>query len=241
VRRLSASDYRGILEFLQLAEATDGPDPFPDELLLQLRRLIPCDVVSYGDFEPGRRGWLSAPRWAGEPHAPVTKAIRDAFEALRHQYPHSPLDATAVLRWSDRLSRRALRRLELYWEVGRPLGCEYELTIWLREGDAVFGSFSFDRFSGDFSDRDVHLLETLGPHLLLLSRRASVRWPEAAALLTAREREILAWIARGKQNREIAERLYIAPGTVRKHLDNIYAKLDVPNRTAAVTRAYGLS
>jgi DNA-binding CsgD family transcriptional regulator len=241
VRHLAASDYRGILEFLQLAEATDGPDPFPEELLLQLRRLVPCDVVSYGDFQPDRRGWRNTPRWVGDPRAPVTDAIRDAFDALRHQYPHTPFDATPVLRWSDRLSRRARRRLELYWEVDRPLGCEYELTVWLRDGDAIYGSFSFDRFSSDFGDRDVQILETLGPHLLLLARRAARRWPDAAALLTAREREIVAWIARGKKNREIAERLYISPGTVRKHLENVYAKLDVPNRTAAVMRAYGSS
>ena len=88
---------------------------------------------------------------------------------------------------------------------------------------------------------DLLLLETLRPHLLQLAHNADARWPDAAALLTPREREILGWVARGKANREIAMRLYLSPGTVRKHLDNIYAKLDVPNRTAAVSRAYGLS
>jgi len=126
---LSASDYRGVLEFLRLAGTNDGPDPFPEQLLAELRQLIPCDVVSYGDFDPDRRGWRCAPRWVGEPQATVTAAIRDAFQALRHQYPHAPSDATPVLRWSDRLSRRAMRRLELYREVGRPLGCEDELMI----------------------------------------------------------------------------------------------------------------
>jgi DNA-binding CsgD family transcriptional regulator len=51
--------------------------------------------------------------------------------------------------------------------------------------------------------------------------------------LTAREREILELVAGGKSNGEIAEHLWIAPGTVRKHLDNVYAKLDVHTRTAA--------
>ena len=121
------------------------------------------------------------------------------------------------------------------------LGCEYELTLWLADTSGVFGGFSFDRFHSDFSDRDLLLLETLRPHLLQLALNAGARWPDAAALLTPREREILGWVARGKANREIAMRLYLSPGTVRKHLDNIYAKLDVPNRTAAVSRAYGLS
>jgi DNA-binding CsgD family transcriptional regulator len=53
--------------------------------------------------------------------------------------------------------------------------------------------------------------------------------------LTAREREILGLVAEGSTNAEVAERLWVSPGTVRKHLDNIYAKLGVHTRTAAVT------
>jgi DNA-binding CsgD family transcriptional regulator len=59
--------------------------------------------------------------------------------------------------------------------------------------------------------------------------------------LTVREREVLAWVARGKTNAEVAELLWLAPSTVRKHLENVYAKLDVNTRTAAVARFFGLS
>jgi DNA-binding CsgD family transcriptional regulator len=58
--------------------------------------------------------------------------------------------------------------------------------------------------------------------------------------LTAREREVLAWVARGKTNAEIARRLWLAPSTVGKHLENVYAKLGVSTRTAAVARCFGL-
>jgi DNA-binding CsgD family transcriptional regulator len=58
--------------------------------------------------------------------------------------------------------------------------------------------------------------------------------------LTPREREILSWVGRGKTNAEIAELLWLAPSTVRKHLENVYAKLGVRSRTAAVTRFLGL-
>ena len=60
------------------------------------------------------------------------------------------------------------------------------------------------------------------------------------ALLTRREQEILAWVARGKTNGEIAELLWLAPSTVRKHLENVYAKLGVGTRTAAVARFLGV-
>jgi DNA-binding CsgD family transcriptional regulator len=58
--------------------------------------------------------------------------------------------------------------------------------------------------------------------------------------LTAREREVLAWVGRGKTNAEIARRLWVAPSTVGKHLENVYAKLGVSTRTAAVARCFGL-
>jgi DNA-binding CsgD family transcriptional regulator len=58
--------------------------------------------------------------------------------------------------------------------------------------------------------------------------------------LTAREQEVLAWVARGKTNAQVAALLWLAPSTVRKHLENIYAKLGVNTRTAAVARFLGL-
>ena len=58
--------------------------------------------------------------------------------------------------------------------------------------------------------------------------------------LTAREREVLAWVARGKRNAEVAEVLSLSPGTVRRHLQNVYAKLGVNTRTAAVAHFLGL-
>src|SRR5438477_10146920 len=53
--------------------------------------------------------------------------------------------------------------------------------------------------------------------------------------LTPREREVLFWLARGKSNAEIATILDIATSTVGKHLERIYQKLGVENRTAAAT------
>ena len=59
---------------------------------------------------------------------------------------------------------------------------------------------------------------------------------EEAACLTTREVEVLELVAEGRTNAEIAATLWLSPGTVRIHLQHIYEKLDVPNRTAAVAR-----
>jgi DNA-binding CsgD family transcriptional regulator len=56
-------------------------------------------------------------------------------------------------------------------------------------------------------------------------------------LVTEREAEVLLWIARGKSNRDIAEILSLSPRTVNKHLEQIYAKLGVENRTSAAALA----
>jgi DNA-binding response OmpR family regulator len=51
--------------------------------------------------------------------------------------------------------------------------------------------------------------------------------------VTRREAQVLAWIAHGKTNREIAQILDLSPRTVNKHLEQIFRKLGVENRTAA--------
>jgi DNA-binding CsgD family transcriptional regulator len=57
--------------------------------------------------------------------------------------------------------------------------------------------------------------------------------------LTKRECDVLTWVVRGQTNEEIARALWITPATVRKHLENSYAKLGVRTRTAAALRFVG--
>jgi DNA-binding NarL/FixJ family response regulator len=55
--------------------------------------------------------------------------------------------------------------------------------------------------------------------------------------LSERELEILGWIARGASNKEIADQLFIAEGTVKNHMTNILGKLGVRDRTQAALKA----
>jgi DNA-binding CsgD family transcriptional regulator len=240
VQRLAAADYRNILEFLYRAGEVEGTDPFPEPLLAELRRLVPCDVLSYGGYDPeGPQFRGCGVRIAGEPLAPLTPEIVEALRRFRHQYPHPPRMSQLMptLRWSDRLPPRTMHKLAIYHHVGRPLRIEYSISVWLhdRVGRPV-GYLAFDRLKPDFTDRDLLLLETLQPHLRQLVHNAAQRLPAAVDGLTPREHQIVTLVAHGRKNHEIATLLYIAPGTVHKHLDNIYAKLGAHNRAEAVAR-----
>ena len=70
-----------------------------------------------------------------------------------------------------------------------------------------------------------------------LAQRVVARISRPQADLSPREVEILAAVARGLSNREIARALVISEATVKTHLVHVFTKLDVDSRTAAVARA----
>lgn len=73
----------------------------------------------------------------------------------------------------------------------------------------------------------------------VLARKQTPGEPDIGPVehLSRRELEVLSLIAEGYSNEEIADRLYIALSTVKTHLINIYAKLNVRRRTQAIARA----
>jgi DNA-binding response OmpR family regulator/DNA-binding CsgD family transcriptional regulator len=86
----------------------------------------------------------------------------------------------------------------------------------------------------------------LGPNefLLRLAKEAGGDTPASFRSdlgLTSREGEVLSWLSKGKTNRDIAQILGLSPRTVDKHLEQIYAKLGVENRTAAAAIATSAS
>ena len=85
-------------------------------------------------------------------------------------------------------------------------------------------------------DQAVQLAERLRPDVVLMD----IRMPRVNGIdqLTDREREILTLVARGLNNDQIGERLFISPATVKTHLARIMAKLDAHDRAQLVVRAY---
>jgi DNA-binding NarL/FixJ family response regulator len=88
--------------------------------------------------------------------------------------------------------------------------------------------------SKDWSAHDVAMaVRMVGKGMTVFSPRAE----QASAPLSDREREVLTHMASGATNKEIAERLYLSPHTVKEHTSSLYRKLGVRNRAEAVQRA----
>jgi DNA-binding CsgD family transcriptional regulator len=231
--RLSGSDYRGVLAVLHEAGEVEGPMPFSVSVLAALRLLIPCDVVTYHERVGGHPALASS----GEPRGQMTHDIRTACRACWHQDRLSPV--TGARKVSDVLSRRDFHRTELYQYVSRPVGIEDMMRLWL-DPELAGARLEFDQARPAFTERDRDVLDVLQPHLKQLHRHAVARRSRslpptlASEGLTPREREVLELVAEGRTNAEIGAALWISPGTVRRHLENIFEKLGVHTRTAAV-------
>jgi DNA-binding CsgD family transcriptional regulator len=164
------------------------------------------------------------------------------YGAEEEAVPPVPELMLRAIRTSDLLSYREMRKRRVWWEIERHLEAD-SLALWLPSPEeGVLRRFNFSTWQrGGIPDRYVQILQLLAPHFADLYRRAAARRTayDDAAPLTPREREVLTLVAAGKQNKEIARQLWLSPLTVRSHLEHIYEKLEVTNRTAAVARAFG--
>ena len=161
-------------------------------------------------------------------------AAEQDWECAACTYPDRTGDLRSVIRLSDFYSTRQLHSTGMYQGM-RKTGIEHELILCLPDDR---GRVWFWRGPGpDFSERERGLLALLRPHLFeayLAAERRRHRTPQ----LTRRPWELLDLLAAGHTNAQIARRLGISQGTVRSHLENIYGRLQVSSRTAAVNRAF---
>jgi ATP/maltotriose-dependent transcriptional regulator MalT len=107
-------------------------------------------------------------------------------------------------------------------------------------GDRTSAALEFDNARETFNQLgavpDLERLATL--HTGLVEDTTSAKPGMAATTLSPREREVLAHVAAGRTNREIAEALVISQHTVGRHLEHIFTKLGVASRAAATAYAY---
>ena len=145
---------------------------------------------------------------------------------------------------TDFYSARQWHSTGMYTDVYRPQGVEPSFSCSCPDPAGPIAGpgrtlrlFFFRGTGPDFSERDRAVLTLLRPHLQQ-AYLAAERRRHPVPRLAPRQTELLLLLAAGHTNTQIARRLGISEGTVRTHLENIYARLNVSSRTAAVTRAF---
>lgn len=237
---ISERDAAALLEIVSDGASDGGMEPFPSTVLSGLARLIPSDVfVGYqeADFGAGFRV-VEEVDVVGEDGPATAESLADVFCEYGRQNPlHGSVHARdeRVLRLSDQFTGRQRPKLEFDALVWRPLGIRDALRMWLPAEGTHVRSIYLERSGKNYNTRDITLLSLLRPHLIRIRINADFRRRAGGHRgLTPREAEVLGWIAHGKRNAEIAQLLFVSPNTVRKHIENIFEKLDVRTRTAAV-------
>lgn len=225
------------------------PAGLPLSLLIDLAGQIPCDSISFEGFDSRRGvGWV-----CNEFPAP-DDARNDGLSTAHWQhywrcepcsYPDRTGDLRTVIKIADFYSSRQWHSTGMYCDVYRPKGYEHELMLSLPVGTGrtspgpgrTLRMFLFRGAGSDFSEADRALLILLRPHVHQAYLDAERRRHPIPAL-TPRQWQLMDLVAAGHTSAQIARRLGISEGTVRKHLENIFRRLQVSSRSAAITRLF---
>lgn len=237
---ITERDTAALLELVHDGAAADGREPFPPQVLRALSRLIPSDAcVGYQEADVSR-GFrvVELIEVIGEPLSPDAEAACDTLGLENPMHCRVHARTHHALRLSDLLTRRQRRTLAWDALVWRVHGIDDALRVWLPAAPGRSRSVYVERSGTNYTDRELALFALLRPHLVRMQRNAEARRRfHRPKELTAREAEVLGWIAEGKTNAEIGRLLFISPHTVRKHVEHIFEKLDVRTRTAAARYA----
>jgi DNA-binding CsgD family transcriptional regulator len=254
--RASDRDLRALAAIVS-QDRPDLPDAegLPASLLADLQDQIRCDVISFQRQDSGRQAIsllqripalgddeLKAPE---DPDPMRWEHFWDChWDCQSCSYPERTGDLRSVVTIRDFYSARQWHSTGMYCDFYRPYGTEHELQLCLPDPAGLSAGpgphlrlWLFRGPGPDFTERDRALLVLLRPHLHQAYLDAERR-RHPVPRLTPRQNDLLRLVAAGHTNTQIARRLGISEATVRTHLENIYDRLHVSSRTAAVTRAF---
>jgi DNA-binding CsgD family transcriptional regulator len=204
------------LRALMALEPRPGQAIPAPEFLGLLQSLLPCDAMGVGMRH-------NDGRLVDEVVLPASYA-----EGLPDPGKQGPLHV-GIMHWG--------RKPAAAQTCGILPGITDGIAIGFRNGRDGVSQVWFDRLRHEFTDGDLAMLGLVAPVLQrLLRQRPTPRLPES---LTVQERRVLLLVANAMSNDEIAAHLFVSVGTVRKHLENLYRKLGVHSRLAAVVALDG--
>lgn len=252
---LTADDFDAVLRLLARVSAADDLADFARRTCVELLGLLPALSVSYNEID--RRATRASavivpdpgPEWFAEYQPPFEQHMHDnplirAFLAERDLAPTT---------WLDLDPERAFEQTELFRAFYAPNDIRSQLAFTVPSLTGIIVAVAINRDGRDFDARERALLAALRPVLgnayrLVRRNERDLLPPEVdpglvvdlpgavEAGLTPRQAEVAAAITTGATTAQIARALDLAPGTVRKHTEAIYAALGVHSRAAATAR-----
>ncbi len=242
---MTETDVRALLGVFERCEPAAADDIFYADVLMGLRELIPCDDITFQLMDVAEQRLRTLFVTDDGVHREECVGMTDEFlEVFWQQFweedgcagPLVTGDYSTLLHQAETWSTRAYANTRLGSafaaagmkdEVLVPMtplgGTDRRLMLWRNEGSTVF------------SEREKAMLALARPHVAELHTRRD-RELRGEPNLTPRQWEVLRRVATGASNTQIARELRLSEATVRKHLENVFLRLDVQSRTEAVAR-----
>jgi len=249
---ITARDSRNLLRAVQTLNVSLDLSTLAQRTIAAVNHVVPADMVTYNEVDLVRRvdRIFVAPN--DERLAPGT---RHYATFIRHIDEHPVIAHNARMadpvprRISDFLTDKQFRSLALHSEFFRVFDINYQMAMVVQHAGQQMIGVAVNRVLSDFTERERTCLAVLRSHVVqayghgltierLRTESRCARDARAAACATAggltqREGEVLHWVAGGKSNDDVARIIGVTSATVKKHLEHIYDKLGVANRTAA--------
>jgi len=218
---------------------------FIDQSLRRLEESFAGSMVSFNRVDLAQRTASTSLR----PYRAELDQAAEEVGRLLDEHPfyrwYTSQPDWSPVRISDVIPWERFRRTRLLTEVLAPIGACHMIAIMLvppSSGQFVF--FATSRADPDFTDDELRLCRSLQPCLVALYTALTLAEHTSphrdTMTLTRREHAVLGYLADGLTAEAIARRLSTRPATVRKHLQNLYAKLGTSDRLGAVIRGRDL-
>jgi DNA-binding CsgD family transcriptional regulator len=233
-------DLRGLLGVIDAARSTKVAAGLPPAVYDRVRALLACDLVSFVDFDSARQMTFvfqgTTDDGEDDDLGDETAFWAHYWDCLSCSYADRSGDDRSVTMLSDFYTPQQWHNTGMYADY--LAGVEHEVKLCISAPAGRSRRLIFFRGRGaDFDGRDRLVLSLLRPHLNELYQEFE-RARRPVPVLTTRQWELLHLVASGRTNAEIARELVVSKDTVRKHMENIFARLDVTNRTAAIAHAF---
>ncbi len=243
---LLAKDWKNILGVVYRINSAKSIEELQAEALKSLR----CSV-------PFHQGIFHIFKKCGEQFALYNEPVVVGAKALyldefNRKYANAGFFSSGSLINSDEVFRDTdifpdEERIQTDWyrEIYAKQGIHYAMRCQMTRDGLLIGSLDLFRqiHEDDFSDQEVRIVETLSHHLSLkLSQLLDATNHQVPAVsaqgrlgsrygLTARECDVVFEIASGALDQDVSKKLCITPSTLKKHVHNIYKKMNIRNRT----------